>query len=138
MLPDVPSSGCAIETVIQGVSIPKKDVRPIFYVAIDEEIPQNDEVITSATHQQVWSVMARDEHKDRESVHDLPNYGVEAYSPLHLTGFMPGGKDVLQYYGHTDDEISRVSLMIGKVNGTIELVCCIQLCRLIWIWESIY
>jgi hypothetical protein len=119
MLPDVPSPGGAIETVIQGVSIPRTDVRPIFYVAIDEEIPQNDEVITSATYRQLRSVMARDEHKERENVRDLPNHGVEAYSPFHLAGFMPEGRDVLQYYGQADDEISRVSLMIGKVNGTL-------------------
>jgi hypothetical protein len=119
-IPGVPSPASSLKLLQEGIRIANNDVRPIYYLAMDHEIPQtHDHGVTFPNYRQIRRVKARDEHRERETIRDLPNHGISSYSPFHLVGFMPGGHGIQQYYGQVVDATSNMLLMNGRVNGTL-------------------
>jgi hypothetical protein len=120
LLPDVDSPASSMLSLMQ-TRFSRGDVRPLHYLAIDEEIERSETPnISSSSYMQIRQIMARDKHKERESIRDLPNYGVLSYSPFHLVDFMPGGRDVSEYYDQVANGYEKmISLMKGNVNSTL-------------------
>ncbi|KAL7489024.1 hypothetical protein ACHAW6_014619 [Cyclotella cf. meneghiniana] len=119
-IPDVPSPAFILESLSEGFRVPNNDVRPMYYLAMDHEIPQtHDHGVIFPNYRQIRRVKARDEHRERETIRDLPNHGISSYSPFHLVGFMPGGHDIQQYYSQVFDATNNMLLMNGRVNGTL-------------------
>jgi hypothetical protein len=118
-LPDLQSPAASTASLVEGVRFARRDVRPMHYLVIDEELSQNETVVSSPNYMQVRQIMARDVHNERESVRDLPTHGIASYSPFHLVDFMPGGRDAVEYSRAINGDGNMVSLMNGKVNGTL-------------------
>lgn len=120
LLPDVQSPAASMASLIDAVNFARRDVRPMHYLAIDEVIDRNrSNGSTSASFVQVRQIMARDEHNERESIRDLPEHGVAAYSPFHVVDFMFGGRDAVEYIKAVHGDDSIISLIIGRVNGEL-------------------
>ena len=120
LLPEIQSPAASIESVLEGVDFSRGDVRPIHFLTVDEELHEDETVYTlNSTYLQVRYVMARDEHKERENIRDLPDYGVVSYSPFHLVDFMPGGREAMKLGQVANTDHSLVSFMYGRVNTTL-------------------
>ncbi|KAL3794305.1 hypothetical protein HJC23_012430 [Cyclotella cryptica] len=120
-IPDVPSPASMLGSLSEGIQITNKDVKPMYYLAVDHEVLQNndDAAVTFPNYRQIRRVKARDEHRERETIRDLPSHGIASFSPFHLVGFMPGAHGIQQNYVQVVDATSNVLLMNGRVNGTL-------------------
>ena len=121
MLPDVQSPALTMSSILPGLNLARGDVRPIHYLAIDEELDQEraHDVPTSTSYKQFRDILARDEFNQRENIRDLPGHGVMSYSQFHLMNFMPGGRDALEISTALNGEDNFVSLVNGRVKGTL-------------------
>ena len=120
LLPDILSPATSIGSVLEKLNFSRANVRPIHYLTIDEELHGEETMYDlNSDYIQVRHVMARDEHKERENIRDLPDHGVASYSPFHLVDFMPGGREAMKHNQAANNDRSLVSLVYGRVNTTL-------------------
>ena len=121
LLPDVQSPALMMSSILPGLNIARGDVRPIHYLAIDEELEHKvaQSMSTNTNYKQRRDILAQNELNQRENVRDLPGNGVISYSPFHIMNFMPEGRDALEISRAVNGKDNIVSLMDGRVNGTL-------------------
>lgn len=124
LVPDVASPLMLLESFMDEGVIHKhanRDLRPIYYLAIDEAATLQQSQDIGMSYRQVRQVKARDEHKEKETLRDLYDHGITSQSPFHLAGFMP---DLYKIYARDDggeESESRMHLLPlkGNVSGVL-------------------